>query len=112
MPDGMRWNFHSSSPRTIVWPALLPPWKRTTASPRSASRSVILPLPSSPHWAPTTTIPGIAAQCMSRSGSDRGHADVGAEVLTVIGTEQGKRITAHLDEARHGAGPDLLGEVL
>ncbi len=47
------------SPRTIVCPALLPPWKRTTASPCSASRSVILPLPSSPHWAPTMTIPGI-----------------------------------------------------
>ena len=25
IPDGMRWNFHSSSPRTIVCPALLPP---------------------------------------------------------------------------------------
>ena len=48
------------SPRTIVWPALLPPWKRTTASPCSASRSVILPLPSSPHWAPTITIPGMS----------------------------------------------------
>ena len=43
-------------------PALLPPWKRTTASPCSASRSVILPLPSSPHWAPTITIPGMS-QC-------------------------------------------------
>src|SRR3954447_26018792 len=29
-----------------------------TTSARSAIRSVILPLPSSPHWAPTTTSPG------------------------------------------------------
>src|ERR1700728_3757292 len=60
MPEGIRCSFHSTSPRTIVCPALLPPWKRTTAPARSASRSVILPFPSSPHWAPTMTIPGIA----------------------------------------------------
>src|SRR5215212_2590402 len=30
-----------------------------TTSARSASRSVTLPLPSSPHWAPTTTRPGM-----------------------------------------------------
>src|SRR5262245_58196741 len=39
---------------TSVWPALWPPWKRTTMSARSDSQSTILPLPSSPHWAPTT----------------------------------------------------------
>src|SRR5512146_506921 len=39
---------------TSVWPALWPPWKRTTISARSDSQSTILPLPSSPHWAPTT----------------------------------------------------------
>src|SRR5271155_2415572 len=59
MPEGIRCSFHSTSPRTIVCPALLPPWKRTTAPARSASRSVIFPLPSSPHWAPTMTIPGM-----------------------------------------------------
>ena len=37
----------------MVWPALAPPWKRTTTSEVSASRSVILPLPSSPQLAPT-----------------------------------------------------------
>src|SRR4051794_5410516 len=56
----MRWNFHSSPSRTMVCPALLPPWKRITRSACSASRSVILPLPSSPHWAPTITMPDIA----------------------------------------------------
>src|SRR6266851_6343378 len=39
---------------TSVWPALWPPWKRTTTSARSESQSTILPLPSSPHWAPIT----------------------------------------------------------
>src|SRR5580704_9427987 len=40
---------------TSVWPALWPPWKRTTMSACSESQSTILPLPSSPHWEPTTT---------------------------------------------------------
>src|SRR5688500_11515942 len=40
---------------TSVWPALCPPWKRTTMSACSESQSTILPLPSSPHWEPTTT---------------------------------------------------------
>src|SRR5690606_10487749 len=38
-----------------VWPALWPPWKRTTPWTDSASQSTILPLPSSPHWVPITT---------------------------------------------------------
>src|SRR5450631_4268592 len=40
---------------TKVWPALWPPWKRTTISACSDNQSTILPFPSSPHWAPTTT---------------------------------------------------------
>src|SRR5215468_4097523 len=40
---------------TSVWPALWPPWKRTTMSACSESQSTILPLPSSPHCEPTTT---------------------------------------------------------
>src|SRR5262249_40919957 len=40
---------------TRVWPALCPPWKRTTMSACSDNQSTILPFPSSPHWAPTTT---------------------------------------------------------
>src|SRR5262249_34575607 len=64
MPDGIRCNFQVCPLRTIVWPALLPPWKRTTASARSASMAVTFPFPPSPRWAPTTTIPGIAGnQC-------------------------------------------------
>ena len=45
----------SSPSMTSVWPALWPPWKRTTTSACSDSQSTILPLPSSPHWDPTTT---------------------------------------------------------
>ena len=46
-------------PMTMVCPALLPPLNFTTASTRLPSRSVALPLPSSPHWAPTSTIAGM-----------------------------------------------------
>src|SRR5918997_3465028 len=59
IPDGTRWNLNVSPPRTIVCPALLPPWKRITRSACSASRSTTFPFPSSPHWAPTITSPGM-----------------------------------------------------
>src|SRR5882672_7967669 len=48
---------------TSVWPALCSPWKRTTMSACSDSQSTILPLPSSPHWEPTTTT--LAIRCAS-----------------------------------------------
>src|SRR6266700_3172219 len=35
-----------------VWPALFPPWLRTTISASAVSTSMILPFPSSPHCAP------------------------------------------------------------
>src|SRR5271166_4564163 len=38
-----------------VCPALWPPEYRATSLNRSERTSTILPLPSSPHWAPTTT---------------------------------------------------------
>src|SRR4051812_27156571 len=42
-------------PTTRVWPALAPPWKRTTTSAHEVKRSTIFPFPSSPHCAPTIT---------------------------------------------------------
>src|SRR5579862_2589378 len=54
-PEGSRLSLYSTSPMTSVWPALCPPWNRTTTSARLDSQSTILPLPSSPHWTPTTT---------------------------------------------------------
>src|SRR5690606_5144703 len=53
---------------TSVWPALCPPWKRTTMSARSDSQSTILPLPSSPHWAPTTTTFAITIPLVTCAG--------------------------------------------
>src|SRR5437867_11111968 len=54
MPEGIRWNTKVSRALTTVWPALDPPWKRTTTSASRARMSTILPLPSSPHCVPTT----------------------------------------------------------
>ncbi len=59
IPAGIRWSTVFSPPTTSVCPALLPPWNRTTTSASWVSRSTILPLPSSPHWAPTTTTFGM-----------------------------------------------------
>ena len=58
-----------------VWPALCPPWKRQITSARSLSQSTILPLPSSPHWAPTTTTLAIGRfplACLPRAPHRRG----------------------------------------
>src|ERR1700704_1229956 len=103
MPEGIRCSFHSSLPRTIVWPALFPPWKRTTASPSSASRSVIFPFPSSPHWAPTMTIPGIAPWSLGpahRGGhSDSGRAGHQGQLAALVIAIEGQWVAAHLDQA-------------
>src|SRR5687767_3088181 len=55
MPEGMRCSTVFLPAITSVWPALWPPWKRTTPCARSVSQSTILPLPSSPHCVPITT---------------------------------------------------------
>src|SRR5664280_1059277 len=55
MPLGIRCSAVLTPLITKVWPALWPPWKRTTPWALSVSQSTSLPLPSSPHWVPTTT---------------------------------------------------------
>src|SRR5712692_1641709 len=55
MPEGIRCSTVFLPAITSVWPALCPPWKRTTPCARSVSQSTILPLPSSPHCVPMTT---------------------------------------------------------
>src|ERR1700749_5052769 len=74
---------------TIVWPALWPPWKSTTTSARSVSQSTILPLPSSPHWAPTTVTLAMAELFLQglegAAGPDMGAAERGG----VVGVGQG-----------------------
>src|SRR6266849_2910073 len=59
MPDGIVCRTYFSRPTTTVWPALLPPAKRATTFTCGASRSTTLPLPSSPHCVPTTTMLGM-----------------------------------------------------
>src|SRR5438876_3305758 len=44
----------------MVCPALVPPWHRAVTSDCPDSRSVALPLPSSPHWVPTRIVAGTA----------------------------------------------------
>src|SRR5437762_4402936 len=58
-PVGNSENLNVLPLATTVWPALAPPLKRTTKSCRSVRRSTILPLASSPHWRPTTQVPGM-----------------------------------------------------
>src|SRR5436190_2318456 len=99
----MRCSLYTSSPRTIVWPALLPPWKRTTTSAFSARRSVILPLPSSPHWAPTTTMEGISRSSLGGDFEVRGRA-------ALVAPHEGD-LDAHLGEARDGARADLCAQL-
>src|SRR3546814_23819 len=55
MPEGIRCSTVFLPPITSVWPALWPPWKRTTAPMSCVRRSTILPLPSSPTCQPCTT---------------------------------------------------------
>src|SRR3954451_18007676 len=107
IPDGIRWNLKVSLPRTIVWPALLPPWKRMTRSACSARRSVTFPLPSSPHWAPTTTFPGISLRVYGRVGlralrAARRHAQIGAH--------DRDGVVADLDQPGDRARPELTAE--
>src|SRR3954468_9724896 len=55
MPLGTSRSTVFTPPTTNVWPALAPPWKRTTTSAHEVKRSTIFPFPSSPHCAPTIT---------------------------------------------------------
>ena len=48
IPEGIRCSTVFLPSMTSVWPALWPPWKRTTALAWSVSRSTIFPFPSSP----------------------------------------------------------------
>src|SRR3954467_8651714 len=124
IPDGIRWNFHFSPSRTIVCPALLPPWKRITRSAFSASRSVTLPLPSSPHCAPTMTKPAMSSRSVRADPASPARTrrrltvrrGLGCGVWQldlhpVVHPAQQQRVTAHLDQARHRATADLLAQL-
>src|SRR5687768_6889888 len=68
MPEGTRWSLNSPPSLTTVWPALLPPWNRMTRSASCARRSVIFPLPSSPHCAPTIAVTGTCSDAKGLRG--------------------------------------------
>ena len=55
-PDGTLWSLYVFPSATTVWPALSPPWNRTTISYFSASMSTSFPFPSSPNWAPVIIV--------------------------------------------------------
>src|SRR5512143_2921209 len=80
-PAGTRRRMNFSPLTTRVWAALLPPWKRTIRSASAASRSTILPLPSSPHCEPTTATVFIAnvrgRPAVRRTASGRACAALG-----------------------------------
>src|SRR4051812_24123419 len=81
IPLGIRCSAVFTPLITSVWPALWPPWKRTTPWAISVSQSTSLPLPSSPHWVPTTTtlrpfvfvIDSLLRKKISLGGSEGAH---------------------------------------
>src|SRR5437763_12782895 len=86
-----------------------------TTSARSASRSVTFPLPSSPHWAPTTTSPGTRLlQLCSAAGG--GRVELGARLRALAAAAQivshDWNGDAHLTQPGHDARTDLLLELV
>src|ERR671933_2953358 len=79
-----------------------------TTSARSASRSVTLPFPSSPHWAPTTTRPAMALAPVERRGGALGPIDERPAEVWPHDRNGG----AHLAQPRDGARSDLLAELV
>src|SRR3954471_22020606 len=73
-----------------------------TTSARSAIRSVILPLPSSPHWAPTTTSPGM---------SERLFLGAAAARYVPAAVHSARRIASRADRARELPLPEHVGEL-
>src|SRR5207302_1684933 len=88
---------------TSVWPALWPPWKRTTMSACSDNQSTILPFPSSPHWAPTTTTLAIS-QVFPLQPSSYEHDLAGNPVLAPD-QFRGHAFPDHAPSVNHGRGP-------
>src|ERR1700704_2339716 len=87
---------------TRVWPALWPPWKRPTMSACSDSQSTILPLPSSPHWAPTTaTLPMLCSPALALRG---GRKRLWLAILDDIVAAEAGRLGAPI--GRRGQGRD------
>src|SRR5205809_2579798 len=97
-PAGTRFRTVFSPFTTSVWPALFPPWKRTTTSASAASRSTIFPFPSSPHCVPTMTVAGIGLQTQELRRDDLGQRPQLGEHLgrdRLVDVDQRERHAAH-----------------
>src|SRR5256884_3433038 len=94
MPEGIVCSTYLSRPTTTVWPALLPPEKRTTTSTCGVMMSTTLPLPSSPHCAPMTTMfldmscPSQSLETLGRVREDVGHPEHALAAAAQIEREQ------------------------
>ena len=71
IPEGTRCSLKVPPGFITVCPALLPPEKRAVTWAFSARTSTILPLPSSPHWPPSTAHTGILSSSYRESGPRR-----------------------------------------
>src|SRR2546427_11819493 len=106
MPDGIVCSTYFSRPTTTVWPALLPPEKRTTTSTCGVMTSTTLPLPSSPHCAPITTMfldmscPSHSLEALGRIRQDLGHRQRALAAAAEIERQQlaGRRARTAGDE--------------
>src|SRR5579883_106633 len=110
-PEGNRLRRYSTLPMTSVWPALWPPWKRTTTSARSQSQSTIFPLPSSPHWAPITATLAILAETFREAESAYGENCLTLEAMPAIETPRLGGGISHGLESRY-CYPTLAAQAL
>src|SRR5262249_30976874 len=98
-PAGTRFRTVFSPFTTSVWPALLPPWKRTTKSASAARRSTTFPFPSSPHCVPMMTVAGIRSEPEDLRGDDLRQP---AELVQDVGLD---RLVDVDQRQRHAADP-------
>src|SRR5262245_25837599 len=106
-PEGMRFRMVFSPFTTSVCPALFPPWKRTTTSASAASRSTTFPFPSSPHWAPITSVADMGSEAEQVRGDDVRHgAQLGERGVWdgIVDVDERERHAAHALAAELDAG--------
>src|SRR2546422_5138194 len=106
-PAGTRFRMVFSPFTTSVWPALLPPWKRTTTSALAARRSTTFPFPSSPHCVPMMTVAGIRLETQLLCGDDLGQRAQRVEHVgrhRLVDVDQRERHAAHPLAAELDAG--------
>src|SRR5213594_1110293 len=118
MPDGIVCSTYFSRPTTTVWPALLPPEKRTTTSTCGVMTSTTLPLPSSPHCAPITTMfldmscPSHSLEALGRIREDLGDRQRALAAAAEVERQQlaGRRArTAGDEHVVHALGARIFG---